>query len=237
MMFLSKKKKLTNNVRHRIELMWDPFLKKTINKKSNKIRFNRLIEHKLQAYSIKGYYFNKFNGKIYTILTDSSDTDVMSPTKYGFEFGHLSLNHYYNFFVPEDANKFSVNKTFLFFCNNGTLVYFIHNESNNTKLATSNGVFAVVYKQVQNTHLTKIKLPSGQIKYLPSNSETYLGRNGNMYFKHVVWGSWGFKHKHKHHRPVVRGIAMNPIDHPNGGRSKIKKPFKNKYNKVAKKHK
>ena len=32
----------------------------------------------------------------------------------------------------------------------------------------------------------------------------------------------------------VRGIAKNPVDHPNGGSSKVKKPFLNKYFKIAK---
>lgn len=233
-MFLSKKNDLTNNVRHRRELLWDPFLNKNIQKKQNKVQFFKFLEHKLPAYCIKGYYLNKFNRKIYTILTDYSDNTILTPIKYGFEMGHCSISNYYSFISFEKLNSANINKTFLIFCDNGTLVYFINNDSNNIKMATTYGVFAVVYKHVQNTHLTKIKLPSGQIKYLPSSSEAYLGRNGNMYFKHVVWGSWGFKHKNKFHRPVVRGVAMNPVDHPNGGRSKVKKPFRNKYNKIAK---
>ena len=35
-------------------------------------------------------------------------------------------------------------------------------------------------------------------------------------------------------KKTVRGIAKNPVDHPNGGRSNTKKPFKNCFNKIAK---
>ena len=35
----------------------------------------------------------------------------------------------------------------------------------------------------------------------------------------------------------VRGIAMNPVDHPNGGRANTKQPLKNPWGKIAKRNK
>lgn len=217
--------------------MWDLFLKKKINESYRKLNFFNFMEEKLPAYCIKGFYMNKYSKKVYTLLSDHTNNNILTPNKYGLRVGHCGITNYFNFLIYGRPEYMNINKVFLLFCEGGTLVYNLHNTSNNVKIAVSNGVFAIVYKQVQNTHLTKVKLPSNTIKLVPSTSDAYLGRNGNLYYKYVVWGSWGFKNKHKGHRPVVRGVAMNPIDHPNGGRSKVKKPFKNKYNKIAKKNK
>ena len=236
-MFLSKKKDLTNNVRHRRELNWDFFLKNKITNKYNNKHFSNFVEYKLPVLCLKTYYFNKYNKKLYTIVTDSTNNNVITPSKYGLDIGHICNNYYYNLVLFKKVDNLNINRTFLTYCASGTLVYYIINAFSCVKLATSNGVFAVVYKQSRDCNLTKIKLPSGDFKFVPSMSDTYIGRNGNIYAKYIVWGSWGFKFSHKHHRPVVRGVAMNPIDHPNGGRSKVKTPFRNKYNKIAKKGK
>lgn len=236
-MFLSKKIHLTNNVRHRRELLWDSFLNKKIKESYKKQHFNHIVEYKLPAYCVKGYFFNKYNKKIYTILTSSCNNNIITPVKYGLKVGDCLSTHYYDLLIKKKEGVIEPNKILLALCTSGTLIYFIRNAANGNKLAVSNGVFAIVYKQVTSTHLTKLKLPSGQIKYIPDVSEAYAGRHGNIYFKYVVWGSWGQKNRFKQHRPIVRGVAMNPIDHPNGGRSKIKKPSRNKYNKIAKKGK
>lgn len=60
-----------------------------------------------------------------------------------------------------------------------------------------------------------IVLPSGQKSKLPLDS-FYYGRN--FFFKD--------SRKMKESSCIVRGIAKNPVDHPNGGNSNIKKPFK-----------
>lgn len=236
-MFISKKINLTNNVRHRRELMWDSFLIHKTNKKYKKSHFSYFNEYKLAAYCVRNFYYNKYSKKIYALVSDYANNSIVTPNKYGFNVGHIASTQYYNFLIFKKLESDEINKVFLKACMEGTLIYYINNPINGVNIATTSGVFAVVYKQVKDTNLTKIKLPSGQFKLLPCFSEAYAGRNGNLYFKYVVWGSWGFKFKHKDHRPVVRGIAMNPIDHPNGGRSKVKKPFRNKYFKIAKKGK
>lgn len=239
-MFLSKKLKLTNNVRHRRELKWEPFLKNKLKENYKKRHFTNFVEYKLPAYAIKDFYSNNFNKKIYSIISDFSDNHVLSPNKYGLEIGHTAKTHHYGLIFLRELKLFEymdINRTFLSYCPSGTVVYYIKNILNGVTLAVANGVFAIIYKHDRDLNLTKVKLPSGQFKYIDSKSDAYKGRNGNLYFKYVVWGSWGYKFFNKHHRPIVRGVAMNPIDHPNGGRSKVKKPFRNKYNKIAKKGK
>lgn len=236
-MFLSKKINLTNNVRHRRELYWKPFLTKKLKYTVKKPNLFRFVEYKLPSYCVRGFYKRQDSNKIYTLITDCYNTTILTPIKYGLEVGTIVSTNYYNFLISNKLEYQTINRVCLLSCNGGTLVYAITNCFTNMKLAVSSGVFAVVYNHDAHTQLTKLKLPSGMYKYLPSSSDGYVGRNGNIYYKYVVWGSWGHKHLNKNHRPVVRGVAMNPVDHPNGGRSKVKKPFRNKYNKIAKKGK
>lgn len=188
-MFLSKKLRLTNNVRHRRELKWDVFLQKKLSERYTRKHFKNFVEYKLPAYTIKDFFFNNYNKKIYSIISDSSNNNIVSPNKYGLEIGYTTQTHYYNLVFLKALKVFEymdINRTFLAYCTSGTVVYYIQNTLNNVRIATANGVFAVIYKHDRESGLTKIKLPSGQFKFLPSTSDSYQGRNGNLYFKYVV---------------------------------------------------
>ena len=52
-----------------------------------------------------------------------------------------------------------------------------------------------------------------------------LGRNSNIMHKFTVFGKAGIRRNYGS-RPIVRGVARNPVDHPNGGRTKTNKPEK-----------
>ncbi len=63
-----------------------------------------------------------------------------------------------------------------------------------------------------------IKLPSGLLVYLPNTAYATLGCISNPQSSLVVWGKAGTT-RLRGGRPSVRGIAMNPVDHPHGGRT------------------
>jgi large subunit ribosomal protein L2 len=63
------------------------------------------------------------------------------------------------------------------------------------------------------------------------------GRVSNRFFKYTRYGSAKASIKKKKKIISVRGVAMNPVDHPNGGRSNTKQPLKNPWGKIAKKGK
>jgi large subunit ribosomal protein L2 len=72
---------------------------------------------------------------------------------------------------------------------------------------------------VQKTsRISKIRLPSGKIIDVNNNSYATLGVNSNIQHKLTCSGKAG-KNRLKGVRPTVRGIAMNPVDHPHGGRT------------------
>ena len=68
-----------------------------------------------------------------------------------------------------------------------------------------------------------IKLPSGQLLTIPKESCASIGATSNEYQNLVVYGKAGRK-RNMGRRPIVRGIAMNPVDHPHGGRTNGGRP-------------
>jgi large subunit ribosomal protein L2 len=62
----------------------------------------------------------------------------------------------------------------------------------------------------------QVKLPSGEIRLINENCLATLGQVGNTDHENVVLGKAG-RSRHRGIRPVTRGVARNPVDHPNGG--------------------
>lgn len=63
---------------------------------------------------------------------------------------------------------------------------------------------------------TSLKLPSGEIRLIPSECRATVGEVGNKSHEQVVSGKAG-RSRWLGRRPSVRGVAMNPVDHPMGG--------------------
>jgi len=61
-----------------------------------------------------------------------------------------------------------------------------------------------------------LKLPSGEIRMVPLSCWATIGVLGNADYKNISWGKAG-RIRHLGFRPTVRGMAMNPVDHPHGG--------------------
>lgn len=61
-----------------------------------------------------------------------------------------------------------------------------------------------------------VKLPSGEIRKINENAYATVGQIGNVDHMNVSGGKAG-RTRWKGRRPHVRGMVMNPIDHPMGG--------------------
>ena len=61
-----------------------------------------------------------------------------------------------------------------------------------------------------------IKLPSGEIRKVRTECSATIGQVGNLLHQNVSLGKAGRK-RWLGIRPTVRGVVMNPIDHPMGG--------------------
>ena len=71
-----------------------------------------------------------------------------------------------------------------------------------------------------------LRMPSGEQRYVSADCRATVGQVGNVEHENISLGKAGRK-RHMGIRPSVRGVAMNPVDHPHGGgegKSPIGKP-------------
>jgi large subunit ribosomal protein L2 len=62
----------------------------------------------------------------------------------------------------------------------------------------------------------QVRLPSGEIRLVNENCFATIGQVGNSEWENVVLGKAG-RSRHRGIRPINRGVARNPVDHPMGG--------------------
>jgi ribosomal protein L2, bacterial/organellar len=62
----------------------------------------------------------------------------------------------------------------------------------------------------------QVRLPSGEVRKVPMNAKATIGTVGNSDHENVRLGKAG-RVRHMGIRPTVRGVVMNPCDHPHGG--------------------
>lgn len=61
-----------------------------------------------------------------------------------------------------------------------------------------------------------LRMPSSEVRMLHLDCWATIGELGNADYKNISWGKAG-RTRHLGFRPSVRGMAMNPVDHPHGG--------------------
>ena len=97
----------------------------------------------------------------------------------------------------------------------GTLVHNVElEEGNGGKLARSAGS-SVTLSGFDDEHAI-IKLSSGETRKVRSNCKATIGTVSNADQKNIQIGKAG-RNRWKGKRPMVRGVAKNPVDHPHGG--------------------
>ena len=82
------------------------------------------------------------------------------------------------------------------------------------QLARSAGSYAQL--MAKEGDMATLKLPSGEMRMVRRICYATIGQVGNLDHENVVWGKAG-KSRWMGRRPKVRGVAMNPNDHPLGG--------------------
>ncbi len=64
--------------------------------------------------------------------------------------------------------------------------------------------------------MVSLKLPSGEVRLIPETCMATVGEVGNKSHENIKIGKAG-RSRWLGRRPKVRGVAMNPVDHPMGG--------------------
>jgi large subunit ribosomal protein L2 len=97
-------------------------------------------------------------------------------------------------------------------------------------IARAAGTFCEILGK-KGTDSVLLKLPSNKIITAPSSSTALPGRVGNESHRILSFIGKAGRNRWLGKRPKVRGEAMNPVDHPHGGKSSRSggrgKPFKN----------
>jgi large subunit ribosomal protein L2 len=82
------------------------------------------------------------------------------------------------------------------------------------QIARSAGAYAQLVGR--DAGYAQIRLGSGELRMVPDGCMATVGAVSNQDHMNEVLGKAG-RVRHKGRRPHVRGVAMNPIDHPHGG--------------------
>ena len=90
-----------------------------------------------------------------------------------------------------------------------------------SKFARTSGGFAQIVGHIEGVGKTRLRLPSGQKKLVNSGARAAVGivAGGGRIDKPLLKAGRAF-HKYRVKRnswPKVRGVAMNPVEHPHGG--------------------
>lgn len=97
----------------------------------------------------------------------------------------------------------------------GTMIHNIElKPGKGAQLVRSAGVSAqLMAKESEYVH---VRLPSNEMRLIHGNCKASIGQVGNLEHENVKIGKAGRK-RHMGIRPSVRGVVMNPVDHPHGG--------------------
>ena len=64
--------------------------------------------------------------------------------------------------------------------------------------------------------MATLRMPSGEMRMVDVRCRATVGEVGNAEQSNINWGKAG-RNRWKGKRPTVRGVVMNPVDHPHGG--------------------
>ena len=97
----------------------------------------------------------------------------------------------------------------------GTLVHNVElNPGAGGQMARSAGAYVQVMAKEGKDVL--LRMPSGELRKVKQECRATIGQVGNLDHEKVVIGKAG-RNRKLGIRPTVRGVVMNPVDHPHGG--------------------
>src|SRR6266567_7931820 len=97
----------------------------------------------------------------------------------------------------------------------GTMVHNVElREGRGGQLGRSAG--AAIQLMAKEGDYALVKLPSGELRRVRLACRATIGQVGNLEHENIAYGKAG-RVRWLGRRPKVRGMAMNPVDHPHGG--------------------
>ena len=97
----------------------------------------------------------------------------------------------------------------------GTVIHAVElKPGGGAKIARSAG--SSVQLVAKEGRFAQLRMPSGEIRNVEITCRATVGEVGNAEQSNINWGKAG-RMRWKGKRPHVRGVVMNPVDHPHGG--------------------
>ncbi len=97
----------------------------------------------------------------------------------------------------------------------GTLVHNVETHKGlGGQLARAAGSYVQIMAKEDNYAL--LRMPSGELRKIHDECKATIGQVGNIEYEKNIYGKAGAIRR-RGFRPKVRGVAMNPVDHPHGG--------------------
>jgi large subunit ribosomal protein L2 len=234
LLFLSEKVSRTPSKRNYKFLRQHIYIKKNNFLKTKTYLYKKQIGRTLNGQLVSFYHSNGFK-KIYRLIDNLRYERIHCGAIEQFEFNpnnssflarvfNNELN--YHFYIRaidglQIGDKIFTKKIPLKIGDSGLLMNMllgkqIHNITlkNSNNIARAAGSYASILQKYRNFCL--IRFPSKKLYYVPSRSEATIGRIANLQHKLINLGKAG-RNRWLGKRPHVRGVAMNPIDHPHGG--------------------
>ncbi len=214
-----------------------PTRKKVLNKKKKFFFLNRNNQpHNNWGLNLAGVVYDYvYNKKPYQLLLNVKSLFNHTLLIPGFENstpGNVVYNYIKNLTIKNSkylGSQITVeNIPYYVFLNSLT-----NNLNNKLTYTKSSGSFSLKIKAKKTVKLILIKLSSNKLYFFTKNVRCFVGKKMNFFNNKFIEGKWGFS-LHNKKKLVVRGVAMNPVDHPNGGRTKAKQPEKSPWGWIAK---
>lgn len=174
----------------------------------------RVIDFKRDKYDIParvlGFYFDP-NRTAYLALLQYSDGEkryIIAPK--GIKVGDTLISGEKVDVLPGNAMKVKNIPS-------GTIVHCVENEpKRGAKFGRSAGEAIVIQGIDPSGKFVQIKMPSGEIRLVSTESMATIGQVGNEDKFNVKLGKAG-RRRNLGWRPAVRGRAMHAVEHPHGG--------------------
>nr|NP_074985.1 ribosomal protein L2 [Euglena longa]P34768.1 RecName: Full=Large ribosomal subunit protein uL2c; AltName: Full=50S ribosomal protein L2, plastid [Euglena longa]CAC24596.1 ribosomal protein L2 [Euglena longa] len=175
-------------------------------------RLFRKIEFKRDKFSIFGkvlsieYDPNRSSRIALVIYSDGIKRYIIQPLN--LVIGNKIISDFHT--TIDIGNALPVN-----FIPLGTLVHNVEfKPGNGGKIARAAGAFSKIIAKDKN--FVSLSMPSGETRLIENSCWATIGQVGNLDFYNVILGKAG-RNRWLGNNPSVRGIAMNPCDHPHGG--------------------
>ena len=177
-----------------------------------------------------GSHYLGMSKKILSLIFSSTGIVSYIPARFNDKFFQLTK---IKNFVYSQSQFYKELLYFKPFIQISTIPYMLIQQKKNSKVSflelkplkgieysRSLGCSSSIIKLDTRTGFSLVKLPSGIKKVFSAFSLAYEGPSNIPIFKNQLSSTKSGDWRRKGKKPCVRGVAMNPVDHPHGGRTK-----------------